>query len=387
MNKLLLLALVLAACDEKPLPPPPGDDTPSESSGLDDPPPLEDEDDGARNLSSLPVSLPKVERAFRLTAAPTFVVITAKGDISVGMFDHGFRARAGTVVKVDKIAETLARLAVDNIGPGAGPVALRAVTSGPIETLALADENATAEVFVPALRQVAQRRTAIGVNVNNGRGRLAYITGSGIVRGAPVHIEVTESGVSIYGAAQAWGDVGAALEDLVATHKRASSMSVLADLSIAPSTPVERIVRLLYLLAAAGITEAQLSIDAALAPVRPAGVYVTQDGSIPSVSIGQPNAQGDLDKAIIRRYIKRNIQKITYCYEKQLLASPGLSGTVVVQFFISPLGKVAQSSASGVQPDVARCVADVVRQIEFPRPKGGGGVQVNYPFTFRPDGG
>ena len=48
--------------------------------------------------------------------------------------------------------------------------------------------------------------------------------------------------------------------------------------------------------------------------------------AVPTVSIGQPNAQGDLDKAIIRRYIKRNIQKITYCYEKQLLAKPGLVG-------------------------------------------------------------
>src|SRR5512147_1602155 len=38
--------------------------------------------------------------------------------------------------------------------------------------------------------------------------------------------------------------------------------------------------------------------------------------AVPTVSIGQPNAQGDLDKAIIRRYIKRNQQKIQYCYEK-----------------------------------------------------------------------
>jgi hypothetical protein len=108
--------------------------------------------------------------------------------------------------------------------------------------------------------------------------------------------------------------------------------------------------------------------------------------AVPTVSIGQPNAQGDLDKAIIRRYIKRNIQKITYCYEKQLLAKPGLSGTVVTQFFITPNGNVASSSGSGVDPEVASCVADVIHGIEFPKPKGGGGVQVNYPFTFRPAG-
>jgi len=108
--------------------------------------------------------------------------------------------------------------------------------------------------------------------------------------------------------------------------------------------------------------------------------------AVPTVSIGQPNAQGDLDKAIIRRYIKRNIQKITYCYEKQLLAKPGLSGTVSTQFFITPNGNVASSSGSGVDPEVANCVADVIKGIEFPKPKGGGGVQVNYPFTFRPAG-
>jgi len=108
--------------------------------------------------------------------------------------------------------------------------------------------------------------------------------------------------------------------------------------------------------------------------------------AVPTVSIGQPNAQGDLDKAIIRRYIKRNIQKIQYCYEKQLLAKPGLQGTVQTQFFISPNGNVTASNGTGVDPEVANCVADVIHGIEFPKPKGGGGVQVNYPFTFHPAG-
>jgi len=108
---------------------------------------------------------------------------------------------------------------------------------------------------------------------------------------------------------------------------------------------------------------------------------------VPTVSIGQPNAQGDLDKAIIRRYIKRNIQKIEYCYEKQLLAKPGLSGTVNAQFFITPNGNVSNATGTGVDPEVSSCVADVIQGIEFPKPKNGGGVQVNYPFTFRPAAG
>jgi len=112
-----------------------------------------------------------------------------------------------------------------------------------------------------------------------------------------------------------------------------------------------------------------------------------RSASVPQVRIGQPSAVGDLDKAIIRRYIKRNIAKITYCYEKQLLAKPGLQGTVSTQFFISPNGTVASANASGVDATVASCVAGVLKSIEFPKPKGGGGVQVNYPFTFRPTGG
>jgi hypothetical protein len=106
----------------------------------------------------------------------------------------------------------------------------------------------------------------------------------------------------------------------------------------------------------------------------------------PQVAVGQPVANGDLDKAIIRREIKANIAKITACYEKQLTAHPDLHGTVMTQFFISPTGAVKTSEASGVDPEVAMCVATVIKAIVFPKPKGGGGVQVNYPFTFRPSG-
>jgi hypothetical protein len=59
---------------------------------------------------------------------------------------------------------------------------------------------------------------------------------------------------------------------------------------------------------------------------------------------------------------------------------------VKTQFFITPNGNVASSVGSGVDPNVASCVAAVIKAIQFPKPKGGGGVQVNYPFTFRSAG-
>lgn len=109
--------------------------------------------------------------------------------------------------------------------------------------------------------------------------------------------------------------------------------------------------------------------------------------AVPTVSIGSPTANGDLDKAIIRRYIKRNLAKIQYCYEKELLAKPSLSGTVQTSFLIMPNGTVASASGNGVDGTVASCVASVVKSIEFPKPKNGGSVQVNYPFIFRSTAG
>jgi len=105
----------------------------------------------------------------------------------------------------------------------------------------------------------------------------------------------------------------------------------------------------------------------------------------PEPTIGQATIGGDYDKAIIRRYIKQNIDKIGFCYEHELLAHPDLAGEVVVQFFIQPNGTVKGSTGKGFDANVSNCVADVVGRIEFPAPSGGG-ITVNYPFNFHPAG-
>ena len=50
----------------------------------------------------------------------------------------------------------------------------------------------------------------------------------------------------------------------------------------------------------------------------------------------------------------------------------------------SPRAQTA--NGSGMDDEVARCVATVVKQIKFPRPTNGGPVQVNYPFNFHATG-
>ena len=114
---------------------------------------------------------------------------------------------------------------------------------------------------------------------------------------------------------------------------------------------------------------------------RAEGQYKMQKPApLPTVSVGQPSADGGLDKAIIRRYVKRNIQKIQYCYEKFLLSNKLLKGTVTVVFTIELDGKVSKSDGTGVDPEVASCVAGVIKDIEFPKPKTL--TKVDYPFTF-----
>lgn len=109
--------------------------------------------------------------------------------------------------------------------------------------------------------------------------------------------------------------------------------------------------------------------------------------NVPTMRIGQPTVTGDLDKAIIRRYIKRNIQKLTYCYEKQLLVKPAIAGSIRVDFTIAGTGRVTSSEAKGdVDKNVDACFAGVIKAIEFPKPKNGGDVKVSYPFTMRPAG-
>lgn len=91
----------------------------------------------------------------------------------------------------------------------------------------------------------------------------------------------------------------------------------------------------------------------------------------PTTTLGTPVVEGDLDRAIVRRYLRRNIQKLTYCYEKELLAKPALEGTVTASFTILDSGSVSGATAGGVDPAVSSCVTAVIGGVAFPKPKGG----------------
>ncbi len=110
----------------------------------------------------------------------------------------------------------------------------------------------------------------------------------------------------------------------------------------------------------------------------------------PDVIPGQAQVRGSLDKEIIRRIIRRHINEVKFCYEKELIANPDLHGRVTIQFTISGAGSVVasvvQQSTMG-NSKVEQCVAAAVMRWQFPKPTGGGIVMVSYPFLLQAAGG
>lgn len=101
---------------------------------------------------------------------------------------------------------------------------------------------------------------------------------------------------------------------------------------------------------------------------------------------GQAVIMGALDRSVIDAYVRRNLAKIRWCYEKELNKDPKIFGRVVINFIITKDGSVNSSKVQRTtmgNATVESCVADQIKKIRFPAPKGGGIVIVNYPFVFK----
>ncbi len=145
------------------------------------------------------------------------------------------------------------------------------------------------------------------------------------------------------------------------------------DVLVAADVDAQHLVDALVALEAAGAHLIGLG-------VAPTGNEIALRGHrIASVSLGQPNANGDLDKKVIRTEMRKHVDELRACYEAGLAGSPELGGTVGATFTIAASGKVTSASAMGVDPKVASCFAAALKKIVFARPKQGS-VTVAYPF-------
>lgn len=101
---------------------------------------------------------------------------------------------------------------------------------------------------------------------------------------------------------------------------------------------------------------------------------------------GKTTVLGGLTADEVGRIIRRHWNEIKYCYEKELNKDPNLYGKVSVFFVIGPVGDVVEASVKETtmnSTNVEQCMVSQVRRWKFPSPRGGGVVQVNYPFIFK----
>lgn len=115
------------------------------------------------------------------------------------------------------------------------------------------------------------------------------------------------------------------------------------------------------------------------------GTGMPGPGSRPSVTPDYDTVTtttSGLARELIQRTIRRHMNEVRFCYERELSSNPSLEGRVSVTFMIDATGTVRQSTASAAgMSDVGSCVASAVRRWTFPESEGPTGV--TYPFVFQ----
>jgi hypothetical protein len=95
---------------------------------------------------------------------------------------------------------------------------------------------------------------------------------------------------------------------------------------------------------------------------------------------------GALDPELIRKIMREYIPQFRYCYQKELMKNPSVAGVFDLGFQINAKGigrnvKV-HSRGKAFSSKGKKCLKRVVKLIKFPKPKGGGLVDVKQPMNF-----
>lgn len=107
-------------------------------------------------------------------------------------------------------------------------------------------------------------------------------------------------------------------------------------------------------------------------------------------SYGKTVLLGSIDPEIIRELLRRNLPQFRYCYDDELRRqNKRVSGKMDLDFVIGPNGRVGRSAISlkafSMSSSGKNCMRKVLQAIKFPRPKGGGVVEVKQPIFLEPN--
>jgi len=96
---------------------------------------------------------------------------------------------------------------------------------------------------------------------------------------------------------------------------------------------------------------------------------------------------GSMDPELLRKILREYIPQFRHCYQQELIGtSDKIKGVIDLNFTISPEGKVANHNIRAKDARFSKkgigCMGQVLSLIDFPKPKGGGVVDVRQPLNF-----
>jgi len=107
-----------------------------------------------------------------------------------------------------------------------------------------------------------------------------------------------------------------------------------------------------------------------------------------SLETAQSSVEEGLTKDEVGKVIHEHLSEVRYCYEAAILRSPDLQGKLMVEFVIGgvPGGQVKTAKVNSItlgDQRIGDCIVSRLAKWNFPKPRGGVDVAVNYPFVFK----
>ena len=96
---------------------------------------------------------------------------------------------------------------------------------------------------------------------------------------------------------------------------------------------------------------------------------------------------GSMDPELLRKILREYIPQFRHCYQKELIGnSEKIKGVINLNFTISSEGRVSSHDIRAKDARFSKkglgCMGQVLTLIDFPKPKGGGVVDVKQPLNF-----
>ena len=95
---------------------------------------------------------------------------------------------------------------------------------------------------------------------------------------------------------------------------------------------------------------------------------------------------GSMDPELLRKILQEYLPQFRHCYQKELESNEAAKGVIDLHFRITASGGVSNIDIVGKKAKFSRsgvgCMAGVLKLIDFPKPKGGGVVDVKQPLNF-----